>query len=136
MKNTKKILVIDDEENTRNAIKRMLHESMPYVCVIESGSSEHTLEIAKAHQPDLILLDVLMPKVNGLTVLKTLKESKNREIKKIPVIMITGIGNREVSIKAKKMGAADYITKPFNDKIFLLKIKKYVKINHKNFKKH
>jgi len=136
MNKIKKILIIDDEENIRSALKRMLRASMPSVEVVETGNSEHSLAIVKKCRPDLILLDVLMPKVNGLTLLKALKKSENSETRKIPVIMISGVGNREVNIKAKKMGAVDYVTKPFNYKVFLLKIRKYMKINQKSFIKN
>ena len=126
MKYNKKIFIIDDEENIRNAIKRMLRVSLPSVEVIETGNGEEALEIAKKERPELILLDVLMPGINGLQVLKDLKENESKELRRIPVIMLTGVGNREVIAKSKRLGADDYITKPFNEKIFLLKIKKYI----------
>jgi len=126
MKYNKKIFIIDDEENIRNAIKRMLRVSLPSVEVIETGNGEEALEIAKKERPELILLDVLMPGINGLQVLKDLKENESKELRRIPVIMLTGVGNREVIAKSKRLGAADYITKPFNEQIFLLKIKKYI----------
>lgn len=126
MKYNKKIFIIDDEENIRNAIKRMLHVSLPSVEVIETGNGEEALEIAKKERPELILLDVLMPRINGLQVLKDFKENESKELRRIPVIMLTGVGNREVIAKSKRLGADDYITKPFNEKIFLLKIKKYI----------
>ena len=126
MQHKKKIFIIEDEQNMRNAIKRMVEYSLPSVDILETGDGEKALNIAESSIPDLILLDVLLPNMNGLQVLKALKESKNKEIRKIPVIMLTGIVNREIAIQAIKMGAVDYITKPFNRKVFLLKIKKYL----------
>ena len=105
----------------------MVKNDLPLVEILETGDGKQGLEIAKDSKPDLILLDVLMSGMNGLQVLKVLKESKDREIKKIPVIMLTGVGNREISIKAAKMGAVDYITKPIDERIFLLKIRNYLK---------
>ena len=122
-----KTLIIDDEQNIRNAIKRMLRKSMSSVEVIETGKAEDVLKIIKTHKPDLIILDVLMPGMNGLEVLKVLKENEEREIRKIPVMMLTGVGNKEIIIKARKLGAVDYITKPIDEKIFLLKLKKYLR---------
>lgn len=136
MQYKKKIFIIDDEENIRNAIKRMLHESFyPPLEVIETGNGEEALEIAKKERPELILLDVLMTGINGLQVLKDLKANESKELRKIPVIMLTGVGNREVMAKSKRLGAVDYITKPFNEKVFLLKIKKYIDYSQEKFLK-
>ena len=126
MQHKKKIFIIEDEQNMRNAIKRMIEYSLPSVDILETGVGEKALNIAESSIPDLILLDVLLPNMNGLQVLKALKESKYEEIRKIPVIMLTGIGNKEIALQAEKMGAVDYITKPFNRKVLLLKIKKYL----------
>jgi len=122
-----KILIIDDEQNVRNAIKRMVKESLKSVDFIEISEAGHTIKIVKTLKPDLILLDVLMPGMNGLEVLKVLKESDEREIRKIPVMMLSGVVNREIAMKARKMGAVDYITKPINEKVFLMKLKTYLK---------
>ena len=122
----KKLLIIEDEKNMRNTIKRTLKQGLPSVSILETGESKEALKIVEDSKPDLILLDVLMPNMNGLQVLKALKESKNREIRKIPVIMLTGVGNIEIASIAKKMGAVSYITKPFNEEIFLVKIKNYL----------
>ena len=126
MRYNKKIFIIEDEQNMRNAIKRMVKESLPSVDILEIGDGKEALSIAERSKPGLILLDVLLPNMNGLQVLKALKESKYKEIRKIPVIMLTGIGNKEIAVQAEKMGAVDYITKPYNKEVFLLKIKKYL----------
>lgn len=122
----KNILIIEDDHNMRNAIRRMVNQVLPSVEVLETGDGKEALKIVGNSKPNLILLDVLMPDMNGLLVLRALKESENREIRRIPVIMLTGVGNREIAIQAAKMGAVDYITKPYNEKIFLMKIKKYL----------
>lgn len=127
MGSNKKIFIIEDDQNMRNAIKRMVKNSLPTVEVLETGDGKQALKMIEDYKPNLILLDVLMFGMNGLQVLKVLKESKNREIRKTPVIMLTGVGNREIAIKAAKMGAVDYITKPFNERIFLMKIKNYMR---------
>lgn len=124
----KKILVIDDEINIRNSIKRILKEKLPDITVMDCGESDEALNMAKLHVPGLILLDVKMPGINGLQLLKSLKTIENRLVRRIPVIMFTGVGNQEIIMQAKKLGAEDYVIKPFDDKILLLKIKKYLKI--------
>ena len=127
MGNGKKLLIIEDEKNMRAAIKRILRQDLPSIEFIEAENGVQALKIVKNNKPDLILLDVLMPQVNGLVVLKNLKENKNIEIRKIPVIILTAIGNREINIKARELGAVDYITKPYNEKLLLTKIKKYLR---------
>ncbi len=126
MQYKKKILIIEDDPNMRNAIKRILKQGLPSVDILEIGDGKEALSIVESLIPNLILLDVKLPNMNGLQVLKALKDSKDREIRKIPVIMLTGIGNKEIAVQAEKMGAVDYITKPFNRKVLLLKIKKYL----------
>ncbi len=127
MGNGKKILIIEDEKNMRSAIKRILLQDLPSIEFIEAENGEQALKIVENNKPDLILLDVLMPQMNGLMVLKNLKESKNMEIRKIPVIILTAIGNRVIDSKARQLGAVDYITKPYNEKLLLMKIKKYLR---------
>ncbi|MFC1562715.1 PleD family two-component system response regulator [candidate division KSB1 bacterium] len=127
MVKSKKLFIVDDEQNIRNAIRRMMKENLPSIDVIEAEDDEKVLKIAENNKPDLILLDILMPRMNGLQVLKFLKKSKHKETRKIPVIMLTGVRNKEINIQAEKIGAVDYITKPFDEKIFLLKLKKYLK---------
>lgn len=127
MGNGKKLLIIDDEKNMRSAIKRILRQDLPSIEFIEAENGVQALKIANNNKPDLILLDVLMPQINGLMVLKNLKENKNIEIRKIPVIILTAIGNREINSKARELGAVDYLTKPYNEKLLLKKIKEYLK---------
>lgn len=127
MGNGKKLLIIEDEINMRAAIKRILRQDLPSIEFIEAENGVQALKIVENNKPDLILLDVLMPKMNGLVVLKNLKENENIEIRKIPVIILTAIGNREINVKARELGAVDYITKPYNEKLFLTKIKKYLR---------
>lgn len=122
-----KIFIVDDEPNIRNAVKRIVREELPSVEAVDTGDGNEALRIVENLKPDLILLDVLMPGINGLEILKDLKNNKGKDISKIPVIMITGVSNREITRKAYEFGAIDYITKPFNEKVLLLKLKRFVK---------
>ena len=128
---TKKILVIDDDANMRSAMKRMIKEYQSDIDVIGAEKGEDALRAVEMYNPELIFLDLMMPGINGLQVLNSLKKNKNKAISGIPVVMLTAIGNNEIVFKAKKMGAVDYITKPFNEKVFLLKIKKYLQLSKK-----
>ncbi|MFC1556483.1 PleD family two-component system response regulator [candidate division KSB1 bacterium] len=122
----KKILIVDDEPTIRESLKGLLGKTMPEVEVIDTGRPDKVLSIVQEHLPDLILLDLMMPGVNGLQILKDLKNTNNKKIRKIPVVIITGIGNKQIYYKAKDMGALDCITKPINEKILVMKIKRYV----------
>ena len=121
-----KILVTDDNKEIRFIIKEILTDDFPGIKIFEAEDGEQALKIIKKDRPDLILSDIMMPKLNGLQLLKYLKENKDREVRKIPVIMLTSVGNKEISLKAIKMGATDYITKPFDNKLLSKKIRKYL----------
>ncbi len=77
--------------------------------LIQAFDGEEGLEKAKAIKPDLILLDIIMPKLDGFVVLKTLKQ--DNELKRIPVILLTNLGQDEDIRKAKELGADDYFIK-------------------------
>ena len=127
MGNIQRILLIEDDQNMRNAIRRTVRQALPSVDIVETGDGKQALSLAEKSIPGLVLLDVMMDGMNGLQVLKYLKKSDRPEVRKIPVIMLTGVGNREIATKSKKLGAVDYITKPFNEKILLMKIKNYLR---------
>ena len=126
MSDVKKILVIDDNQNMRNALKRMIQEKISKVDIMETGDAQQAAAIAEMFVPDLILLDVLMPGMNGLEVLKSIRKSSNDVLKSVPVFMLTSILNKEIILKSKQLGAVDYITKPFNENIFFTKLRKYL----------
>src|SRR5665648_819885 len=104
---THKILVIDDEEKMCWALERALSQEGYQVVTATRGL--HGIELAKKHNSSLVILDLKMPDIGGLEVLKQLKEINAS----IPVIMITAHGSIDTAIEAMKIGATDYITKPF-----------------------
>jgi len=103
-----KILVVDDEHLIRWSLEQNL-KKQGYE-VITAASGEDALKIVKEDSPDLMLLDIQLPGVDGLTVLERVKEQEEDLI----VIMITASGVLETAVKAMRMGAYDYINKPFN----------------------
>lgn len=103
-----KILIIDDEEHMCWALKKAMQQEGYEALTATSGSKG--IEILKEKGPSLVLLDLKMPGMDGLEVLKIIKEIHP----KIPVIMITAHGTIETAIEAMKLGADDYITKPFD----------------------
>ncbi len=105
----KKILIVDDEPNIRLLVSNMLGKDYT---VLKASNGAEAVEIARAQKPDLILMDVMMPRVDGYTACSTLKT--DQATKDIPVIMLTGLGFELNKALAKKIGADAYITKPFS----------------------
>src|SRR5512145_280648 len=102
----KTILVADDDKNTSAAMREGLEdEGYTVFC---AGSGTEGLELARAKKPDLVLTDLMMPGMDGLVFLKTLKKLDPF----LPVIIITGQGSVETAVEALKEGAVDYLAKP------------------------
>ena len=118
----KKILVVDDEIDLVSMIT--LHLRANNYFVVSCYSALDAFEITEREKPDLILMDVMMPGIDGLTLCRKIKEDK--ELKKIPIIIYTGKCNIAETIeeKAKEAGADDYSLKPFESEVLLGKIKK------------
>lgn len=106
----KKILVADDNKHIRMLVQATLKVS-DYE-VIEAEDGEAAVEMAVEHEPDLILLDVMMPKMDGFDVLKLLR--KRPETKDCPIVMLTTLSEESEQIKGWDGGANDYVVKPFN----------------------
>lgn len=103
-----KILVVDDEQLIRWSLEKNL-QKQGYE-VITAGSGEDALKLAGEEAPDLMLLDIQLPGMNGIAVLEKIKEFEEDII----VIMVTALGILETAVKAMRLGAFDYINKPFN----------------------
>lgn len=101
----KKILIIDDEKPILN----MYSAALTDFSVITADNGEEGLKIAKKEKPDLIYLDIIMPQLNGLDVLKNLKTDKMTS--EIPVILLTNLPKEASADKAKALGAEDYFVK-------------------------
>lgn len=102
-----KILVIEDEKKVANFIKRGLEEDQYEVTVTHDGNEG--LKQAQEGSFSLIILDAMLPKMDGLTLLETLREAGNR----VPVLMLTARGTTEDIVSGLDAGADDYLTKPF-----------------------
>ncbi len=113
-----KILVVDDEHLIRWSLEQNLKKQGYEVATAASG--EDALKFLKEETPDLILLDIQLPGINGIEVLERVKEMEEDII----VIMVTALGVLETAVKAMRMGAYDYINKPFNLDELAIVIKK------------
>jgi CheY-like chemotaxis protein len=108
-KDKDKILIVDDEQNIRSLIKSIFSREYH---VMEACNGEEAIVVARTQKPDLILMDIMMPNIDGYMACYTIKSDP--ELKKIPVIMLTGI-NHELNKKlGQRFGADGYLTKPFN----------------------
>jgi diguanylate cyclase (GGDEF)-like protein len=116
------ILIIDDEQMHQVFLSRIL-SSEYLIHVAEDGKTG--LKLAKEVLPDLILLDIMMPGMNGYDVLAELK--KTEETRTIPVIFITGLSSKEDEEKGLAFDAADYISKPFKAEIAKLRVRNQMK---------
>ncbi|MEW5763010.1 MAG: sigma-54 dependent transcriptional regulator [Bacillota bacterium] len=117
------ILVIDDEEEMRWALTKALAQEG--YGVVGAGTARQGLEILRTKAPALVLLDLKLPDMDGLDVLRLVKESYPG----LPVIMITGYGTIETAVQALKRGAAGYITKPFDLHELKLVVRRVLEIN-------
>ena len=117
------ILVIDDEAINIITIRHMLGDAYK---LFAAKSGFEGIALAKKHLPDLILLDIMMPEMNGYEVLKTLKSTKVTE--NIPIIFISGLSDEGNVEKGMAMGVVDYITKPFKSYVVKLRVENQLKL--------
>jgi signal transduction histidine kinase len=104
------ILVIDDEEITRTTLAALLEKPSYHVEMAEDGL--RGLELAKQINPDVILLDVMMPRMNGYDVCKRIRSDP--KIGEVPIIMITALDDRDAKLNGLVVGADDFLAKPFD----------------------
>lgn len=122
-----KILVIDDELNIVELLKYNL--VLGGYKVLYSLNGKEGLNLAVENKPDLILLDVMLPEMDGFDVCKEMK--KNKEIENIPIIMLTAKADEFDKILGLELGADDYITKPFSVRELLARVKVVLRRNIK-----
>jgi len=103
-----KVLVVDDEQEIRASLRGVLSDEG--LSVLEAVDGREALELLRAEKPELVLLDVWMPEIDGIELLRMLQEEPDRP----EVIMISGHGNIETAVRATKLGAFDFIEKPFS----------------------
>jgi len=102
------VLIVDDEEGIRESLSGILEDEG--YRVVSAGTGEDALRMIQEQTPDLVILDVWLPKMDGIQALQEIKSLK----RDIPVIMISGHGNIEVAVKATRMGAYDFLEKPLS----------------------
>ncbi len=112
----RRILVVDDEERMVRFIRLNLeHDGFQ---VLEAFNGTQAINKMRSNLPDLVLLDVMMPDMDGFEVLRMI-----REVSRVPVIMLTAKGEEEDRVRGLEMGADDYITKPFSPRELVSRVR-------------
>src|SRR5690242_12507792 len=117
----KKILICDDEEGIRESLKLILEDFYPLIVATEGSQCLECLDNAK--DIGLVLLDIKMPQLNGLEILKKIKEKRQD----LNVIIVTGYKSVETATEAVRLGASGYIVKPFKSEEILATVRKNIK---------
>lgn len=115
-----KILIVEDDPDIRELLRFNLEKAGYTLFLAEDG--EKVLALARKHSPELILLDLMLPGVDGLEVCRTLK--KDPELQRIPIIMVTAKGEEMDRVVGLELGADDYVVKPFSLREVVLRIRK------------
>lgn len=118
----KKILIVDDEQDIVESLKFVL-ETSNFICYT-ADNGEDGLRMAKEIVPDLIILDVMMPKINGYKISRLLKY--DAKYKNIPILMVTARSQDEDKMIGEETGADEYITKPFELEDVVKKVEQYL----------
>ena len=126
MKKTKNILIVDDEKDILELIKFNISNNGYNCFCAENG--EAAIKLAKNKIPDLIILDLMLPGIDGLDVCRILKN--NKETKNIPILMLTAKTSDENIIEGLEAGADDYVTKPFSIKVLLARVENLLRRNY------
>ena len=117
----KTILVVDDTDWNRDLLVQLLEEDYDILQAVDGGEG---VRLAEQHKPDLILMDLGMPVMDGWEATRTIKA--NDGLKHIPVIAVTSHAMVGDEIEARKAGCDDYLSKPIDDVALLAKIKRFI----------
>jgi two-component system cell cycle response regulator DivK len=119
---SKRILVVEDHEDNRQILRDLL--SSGGFDMIEAENGAEAIAAAEANRPDLILMDIQLPIVDGYEATRRIKA--NPVLKAIPIIVVTSYALSGDEEKARRAGCDDYVTKPFSPRELLAKIRQYV----------
>jgi DNA-binding response OmpR family regulator len=123
MQRVKRILVVDDDVNVRDVVRRYLEHAGYQVEL--AGNGEQALSIAATAEPDLVVLDLMLPGIGGLEVCRLLRQRGQ-----IPVVMLTARGEEDDRITGLQMGADDYVAKPFSPRELVLRVASVLRRTH------
>jgi DNA-binding response OmpR family regulator len=110
-----RVLVVDDDLTVRDVVRRYLERAGHQVALADNG--EDALAWIARHEPDLVVLDLMLPGIDGLEVCRRLRATSS-----VPVVMLTALGEEENRIAGLQLGADDYVTKPFSPRELALRV--------------
>lgn len=126
---TKKILIVDDEAHIRMLIEQTLEELEDEgVDFLTAENGEQALVIIQAENPQLVYLDVMMPKLNGMEVCRRVKMELNLD--KVFIVLLTAKGQELDRLKGQEVGADVYMTKPFDPEVILAKAREVLDLQN------
>ncbi len=120
------ILIVEDEEDILVVLKYNLHKAG--YRTLEAPNGETARKLIREATPDLILLDLMLPGINGLDLCKILK--KDEATRSIPIVMLTAKSSEADIVAGLEMGADDYVVKPFSPRVLLARIQTVLRRNH------
>ena len=120
------VLIIEDEENLLEAVRYNLEHEGYNLYTAEDGESG--LRLARENKPDLIILDVMLPKLDGFEVCRILRRETN-----VPILMLTAKGEEIDRIVGLELGADDYVTKPFSMRELVVRVRNMLRRSHQSF---
>jgi DNA-binding response OmpR family regulator len=118
-----RVLVVDDDETVRDVVRRYLEHAGYEVAV--AGDGETALEQVARQIPDLIVLDLMLPGIDGLEVCRRLRQRHA-----VPIVMLTALGEEEDRVVGLQLGADDYVTKPFSPRELTLRVSSVLRRAH------
>ena len=122
------VTVVDDEEYNRKTVARILKKKNYIVTTLGSGSELLDFIFVKGNKPDLILLDIMMPEMDGFETMKRLQGSGNAS-DRIPIVFLTGDSDDETEMKGLQMGAEDFIRKPIFPDVLLHRVERIIELD-------
>jgi two-component system cell cycle response regulator len=123
----KKLLTVDDSKTIRMIVARAFK---PYdLEILEAANGLEGMDVAAREKPDIIILDITMPVMDGYEMLSKLRESP--ELKGIPVIMLTAEAGKENVLRIAKLGVRDYLVKPFKEDLVVERVGRVIELKHK-----
>jgi len=130
MKNEAKVFVVDDDDDVRDSLRALL-ESEDYA-VVDFSSARRFLEQEPMPSLGCLIVDIRMPDMDGLELQAELSKRGNG----LPVIVVTGHGDVPLAVRAMKMGALDFIEKPYSDEFLLLSVRRALDLNQQRREEH
>ncbi len=108
---SKSVLIVDDDQRVRKILRAKLE---PFCGCMEAVNGKEAISKMLVYTPDLIVLDVMIPEIDGITVLKRMRAGMIKKLTTIPVIILTGSSDKSIVQKALNLGINGYVLKPFN----------------------